>query len=117
MNQEDDSPALFDQAAAAVVELGNQLMEQDKDTDPWDVASGLLAGVIQFWLYSHQPCADPFCESCPKLLPPSSGSSCCSMRCATSRRRAITSTHPPTAMPAALDRAHASKRGAKATHA
>lgn len=61
---DDSNHSLFDQSASAVVELGNQILEQDKDHDPWDVASGLLAGVIQFWLYSHQPCADPFCESC-----------------------------------------------------
>lgn len=63
----DDKPSLFDQSAAAVVELGNQIMEQDRDNDPWDVASGLLAGVIQFWLYSHQPCSDPYCESCAEV--------------------------------------------------
>lgn len=63
----DDKPSLFDQSASAVVELGNQIMEQDRDNDPWDVASGLLAGVIQFWLYSHQPCSDPYCESCAEV--------------------------------------------------
>lgn len=67
MDTGDDTPSLFDQSAAAVVELGNQIMEQDRDNDPWDVASGLLAGVIQFWLYSHQPCSDPYCESCAEV--------------------------------------------------
>ena len=57
----------FDQAAMAVVELGNQLMDQDKEADAWDVASGLLAGAIQFWLFTHQPCGDAFCESCAEV--------------------------------------------------
>ncbi len=57
----------FDQAATSVVELGNQLMDQDKEADAWDVASGLLAGAIQFWLFTHQPCADKFCESCAEV--------------------------------------------------
>lgn len=63
---ENDTP-LFDDAAAAVVELGNRLIDQDKDADPWDVASGILAGAIQYWLYAHQPCADPYCESCAEV--------------------------------------------------
>ena len=25
---------------------------------------GLLAGAVQYWLYSRQPCADPECEEC-----------------------------------------------------
>lgn len=64
MDSDDDNSTMFDQAASAAVELGNQILEQDKEGDAWDVSSGMLAGAIQFWLYSHQPCADPFCESC-----------------------------------------------------
>ena len=60
--EEDLQP--FEQAAQAVVELGNRMLDQDRDADPWDIASGLLAGAIQFWLFSHQPCNDPHCESC-----------------------------------------------------
>ncbi len=60
-----DTPATpFDQAAESVIELGNRITEQDGDVDPWEVASGLLAGAVQFWLFSRQPCKDPFCESC-----------------------------------------------------
>jgi hypothetical protein len=25
---------------------------------------GLLAGAVQYWLYSRQPCGDPRCEEC-----------------------------------------------------
>ena len=54
----------FDQAAEQAVALGNRLLEQNEDADQWEVASGLLAGAVQFWLYTRQPCGDPLCESC-----------------------------------------------------
>lgn len=54
----------FDEAAEKVIELGNQLLDDDDDADSWDVADGLLAGAVQFWLYSRQPCGDRDCESC-----------------------------------------------------
>ncbi|MBW7930528.1 MAG: hypothetical protein H3C57_04375 [Gammaproteobacteria bacterium] len=57
----------FNQAAMEVVELGNRLLETDADNDAWEVASGLLAGAIQFWLFSRQPCEDPFCEPCAEV--------------------------------------------------
>ncbi len=56
----------FDDAAERVIELGNRLMDVD-DIDEWEVASGLLAGAVQFWLYSRQPCSDPFCETCAEI--------------------------------------------------
>lgn len=64
MSTSEDIAAPFDQAAMMTVEMGNKLLDEDKDAEPWDVASGLLAGAIQFWLFTHQPCADPLCESC-----------------------------------------------------
>jgi len=54
----------FDDAAEQVIELGNRLLEGDEEADSWDVADGLLAGAVQFWLYSRQPCGDQQCESC-----------------------------------------------------
>jgi len=63
---EEESPD-FDQAAERVVQLGNKLMDQDDDVDDWEIASGLLAGAIQFWLFSHQPCDDPMCEACDEI--------------------------------------------------
>ena len=54
----------FDQAAEQAVALGNRLLEQNEDADQWEVASGLLAGAVQFWLFTRQPCGDPLCESC-----------------------------------------------------
>jgi hypothetical protein len=57
----------FDRSAHRVVELGNAVLNQDQEAEPWDVASGLLAGAVQFWLYSRQPCGDPYCESCTEV--------------------------------------------------
>ncbi|MCK6371737.1 MAG: hypothetical protein L6Q83_10525 [Gammaproteobacteria bacterium] len=57
-----DSP--FDEAAERVIDLGNRMLDQDSGADTWEIASGLLAGAVQFWLFSRQPCEDPFCESC-----------------------------------------------------
>ncbi len=54
----------FDEAAEQTVALGNRLLEQEEESDHWEIASGLLAGAVQFWLYSRQPCGDPSCESC-----------------------------------------------------
>ena len=31
------------------------------------MASGLLAGAVQFWLYAQKPCGDPGCESCAEV--------------------------------------------------
>ena len=60
----DDDRTELDEAAERVIELGNRLLEADEEADAWDVADGLLAGAIQFWLYSRQPCDDPRCENC-----------------------------------------------------
>lgn len=68
MTAQDEDLSEFDRAAEAVVALGNQLLEEDADADAWDIASGLLAGAVQFWLYTRQPCGDPFCDSCTDML-------------------------------------------------
>ena len=57
----------FDEAAEQVIELGNRILESDDEADSWDVADGLLAGAVQFWLYSRQPCGAEFCESCADM--------------------------------------------------
>lgn len=56
--------AVFDEVAEAVVELANGYGDRDEDTDPWEVAAGMLAGTVQFWLFSHQPCDESNCEDC-----------------------------------------------------
>ncbi len=59
-----DAPDSFDAAFAKAVDLGNKLADKDKDADLWDIADGLLAGALQYWLYSRQPCGDPRCQDC-----------------------------------------------------
>jgi len=61
---DESSDTAFDEAFGQIVELGNKLANADREADTWDVADGLLAGAIQFWLYSRQPCGDPRCEDC-----------------------------------------------------
>lgn len=63
----EDYAAEFDEASREAVELGNRLLDQDPEADQWEVASGLLAGAVQFWLYSRQPCDDPMCEACAEI--------------------------------------------------
>jgi len=56
--------ASFNEAFARTVDIGNTIADQDEQADVWDIADGLLAGALQFWLYSRQPCGDPDCEDC-----------------------------------------------------
>lgn len=68
-----DKPAVnlpevnMDSAAEAVVALGNQLAEADPEADLWDIADGILAGAVHYWLYACQPCGDPRCEDCASV--------------------------------------------------
>ncbi len=55
---------IYDQVAESIIEMGNRMIDEDDSVDMWEVASGMLAGAIQFWLFSRQPCDDPFCEAC-----------------------------------------------------
>ena len=59
-----DADTATNDAFDKTVALGNRLADEDKDADAWDIADGLLAGAIQYWLYSRQPCGDPRCEDC-----------------------------------------------------
>ncbi len=60
----DEAADTFDSAFSKAVDLGNRLAGKDKEADLWDIADGLLAGAVQYWLYSRQPCGDPRCEDC-----------------------------------------------------
>lgn len=64
MSQEQD---VYDEASHQTVELGNRLADTDQQADTWDIADGLLAGAIQYWLYARQPCDDPGCEDCAPI--------------------------------------------------
>ena len=59
-----DETQSFDEAFGKAVDLGNQIADNDDKADLWDIADGLLAGAVQYWLYSRQPCGDPRCEEC-----------------------------------------------------
>jgi hypothetical protein len=59
-----DQEHSFDDAFGKAVDLGNQIAETDEKADLWDIADGLLAGALQYWLYSRQPCGDLRCEEC-----------------------------------------------------
>lgn len=63
--QSEEDP--LERAARRTVEMGNELANQDPAADLWDVADGLLAGAIHYWLYSRQPCEDPMCEDCAPI--------------------------------------------------
>lgn len=62
-----DPDMTFDAVFEQTVELGNRHAQKYQDVDVWDIADGLLAGAIQFWLYAHQPCGDPRCEECATI--------------------------------------------------
>lgn len=70
MAKSQPADALLDQIADEVVAYANELLEQHPDADSWEVASGLLAGVVHFWLYTRQPCADLSCRSCAEVSTP-----------------------------------------------
>ena len=63
--QQPDNP--FSEAFGKAVDLGNRIADTDDKADLWDIADGLLAGAIQYWLYSRQPCNDPQCEDCAPI--------------------------------------------------
>lgn len=63
--QESNNP--FSEAFGKAVDLGNKIADTDDKADIWDIADGLIAGAVQYWLYSRQPCADPNCEECASI--------------------------------------------------
>ena len=62
-----DPEQIFASGFEQCVQLGNRLSGDDAEADVWDIADGLLAGAVQFWLFSRQPCGDPRCEDCAPL--------------------------------------------------
>lgn len=57
----------FDHAADQAVILGNHIADSDPQSDLRDIADGLLAGAIHFWLHAYQPCERPDCEDCAPI--------------------------------------------------
>lgn len=64
MNNPDE---VFDSAFDKAVAIGNDMAEGNREADVWDIGDGVLAGAIQYWLYSRQPCGDPRCEDCAPI--------------------------------------------------
>ena len=62
--EQEQTTESLEQAATEVVDLGNRLAEVLPHADPWDIADGMLAGAVHYWLYTRQPCEDPMCEDC-----------------------------------------------------
>ncbi len=65
MKESDDE--VFNEGFEQTVALGNDIAAQDSEADVWDIADGMLAGAIQYWLYSRQPCGNPQCEDCASM--------------------------------------------------
>ncbi len=59
------TPESFESAFAKAVDLGNKLADKDKDADLWDIADGLLAGAVQYWLYSRAALRRPALPGLP----------------------------------------------------
>ncbi|MCC5860488.1 MAG: hypothetical protein JJT93_01090 [Gammaproteobacteria bacterium] len=53
-----------EETARELVELGNRLADLSPEADLRDIADGLLAGAVHWWLYAHQPCDDRQCDEC-----------------------------------------------------
>lgn len=70
MDEQDTPDGLLDKIADDVVTYANKVLDENPDSDPWEVASGLLAGIVHFWLYTRQPCADLSCRSCAEVSSP-----------------------------------------------
>lgn len=58
---------LYHDAASRTVDLANRIANEQEESDVWEVADGMLAGALQYWLYSRQPCEDPACEECASI--------------------------------------------------
>ncbi|MHB8453578.1 MAG: hypothetical protein ACYDDO_02540 [Acidiferrobacterales bacterium] len=66
-DSETDSDETFGEAFHRTVDMGNRLANEAQEADIWDIADGVLAGALQYWLYSRQPCGDPRCEDCAPI--------------------------------------------------
>lgn len=54
----EEPSSIFDLAADEVVDLANRLADAYPDEDLWEIAQGVIAGAIHYWLYAHQPLGD-----------------------------------------------------------
>lgn len=64
MNTSAARKAAFVSACKDAVELGNRMARKSEDADTSVIADGILAGAIQYWLFSRAPCEDASCDGC-----------------------------------------------------
>lgn len=67
---DDQTHTLYDSAAQEAVDLANTIADSHPDADLWDIADGMLAGAVHYWLFANRPCGDPHCEDCAPLSTP-----------------------------------------------
>ena len=65
MSQLPDKSLTYEQVAETIVEMGNRMLDEDESAEILEVASGMLAGAVQFWLYSRQQ--EPFNQVCADM--------------------------------------------------
>lgn len=70
MAQTVEKSLTYDEVAETIIEFGNRMLDADESADIREVASGIMAGAVQFWLYSRQPCDDHFCQACADISSP-----------------------------------------------
>ena len=63
----DEAQTPYERSARETVELGNRIADAEPESGLGEIADGLLAGAVQYWLYANQPCGDPDCENCKAL--------------------------------------------------
>ncbi len=57
----------IEEAANELLALANKLAEKYPQADVWDIADGFLAGAVDYWLFSRQPCGDLACAECAEV--------------------------------------------------
>ncbi len=57
----------IEEAANELLALANKLAEKYPEADVWDIADGFLAGAVDYWLFSRQPCGDLACAECAEV--------------------------------------------------
>jgi len=57
----------IEEAANELLDLANKLAGKYPQADVWDIADGFLAGAVDYWLFSRQPCGDLACAECAEV--------------------------------------------------
>jgi len=56
----DDENLTYDQVAETIIDLGNRMLAEDESADILEVASGIMAGAVQFWHIHGSPAKTRF---------------------------------------------------------